>query len=101
MTTYKVGARVGHRAAGWPFARFTVTRDELRLTCWPVAWFRPIIATRESVVGVTVSFKLRAAVLRVAGADDVFAGSVIELPSRADQIVEELRRCGYNVVDER
>jgi hypothetical protein len=58
-------------------------------------------ATRESVVGITVSFRLRAAVLRVAGADDVFARSVIELAYRADSIVEELRRRGYNVVDER
>ena len=101
MTTFKVGARVGRRALGWPFGRLTIEGQDLRLVSWPVQWIGPIVVDHDSVRKITILYKRRVPVLYIEDEDGAFGRAVVELPARTDAIVNELRQFGYVVIDER
>ena len=95
--SFAVEAFVGRRATCWPFARFDISSSELRVRL-PFPWFmtRSLQATAIRAVMVTRRF----GDLYWMRFDDA-AGNLgdvhVHSPFRRQQI-EELRRCGYQVV---
>lgn len=100
--SFAVEARVGLRVSGWPFGRFKVGPQELqvRLT---FPWFTSRTAAKSAVSAVSAgtSKVTRRTCLRF----DAPAGSLTDVrvyvPYHPDRVIDELRRCGYEVADER
>ena len=100
--SFAVEAWIGRRASGWPFARFDVGPQALQVRL-PFPWSTSRTAAKQDVRTVSVGTGKvnRRACLRF----DTPAGSLTDvrvyLPLHADRIVDELRRCGYDVADKR
>jgi hypothetical protein len=97
--SFAVEAHVGRMAAGWPFARFAIGPPGLRVRlvfpCFAVRSadkaMITAISVRRSFVGVCC--------LRFDGSAGGLADVRVYLRVRARPVFDELRRCGYVVVD--
>jgi len=98
IRSFAVEAFVGRRATGWPFARFDISSSELRIRL-SFPWFttrsqqataiRAVIATRRFGDMYWIGFDDGAGSL-----GDVHVHPIC----RRQQIIDELRRCGYHVI---
>jgi hypothetical protein len=100
--SFRVEAFVGHRASGWPFARFKVGPHALQVKL-SFPWFSSRAAAKPTVSTVSVhsSNISRRACLRFDAPAGSLADVHVHVPFRPDRIIDELRRCGYEVADER
>jgi hypothetical protein len=98
--SFAVEAFVGHRASGWPFARFDISVGELRVRLafpWSITRSQDAAAIRAVVI--TRRFGDRWWIRF-----DDSAGSLGDVHVhplyRRQQMVDELRRCGYLVIED-
>jgi hypothetical protein len=99
--SFRVGARVGHKISARPFGRLDISADELRVWCWPVAWFKPRSVSRETITEIIVDTKFSRPFLKIHDTEGRFENVLIDLVGRAGRISHELRRHGYQVADRR
>jgi hypothetical protein len=96
--SFAVEAFVGRRATGWPFARFDISGSELRVRL-SFPWFTKLSQQATAIRSVIVT--RRFANIYWIDFDDAGGslGDVHVHPIyRRQQIIDELRRCGYHVV---
>jgi len=98
IRSFAVEAFVGHRATGWPFARFDISSSELRVRL-SFPWFTTRSQQATAIRAVTVTRRFgNSYCIRF---DDT-AGSLgdvhVHALYRRQQMIDELRRCGYTVV---
>lgn len=93
-----VEAFVGHRVTGWPFARFDVSSSELRVRL-SFPWFTTRSQQATAIRAVIVTRRFGS--MYWIGFDDVNGGlrdvRIHPIYCR-QQIIDELRRCGYHLV---
>jgi hypothetical protein len=99
--TFAVGAYVGRKAAGWPFARLDVSDDRLTVRCWPLPWFRPRTVSKEEIAAVEVGKNTVIDHLSFQVEGGAFEKVSIDLPVRPKRVIRELKARGYVVVDSR
>lgn len=99
--SFAVEAFAGHRAGGWPFARFNVGPQALQVKV-PFPWNASRMATKPTILSVDVR-RRRGGICCFSFEDS--AGSLdnvhVHVPFRSDRIIDELHRCGYEVLDRR
>jgi hypothetical protein len=94
-----VEAWAGRKISGWPFGRFDVGRDGLRVRLG-FPWFVSRSAGQDTITAVTVSRRFAGIFcLRFEDTSQCLAHVLVGMPVRGQQIVDELRRSGYPVVD--
>jgi len=96
--SFAVEAWAGHRASGWPFSRLDVSSRELRVRL-SFPWFATRSQQAEAIRAVMV--RRRISGLYCIRFDDAGAdlGDVhVHVLYRREEIIDELRRCGYQVV---
>lgn len=100
--SFAVEASVGHRMSGWPFARFNVGPQALQVKL-SFPWFASRAAAKSTIGTVSVgSSKISGrACFRFGAPAGSLADVRVYVPFRPDRIIDELRRCGYEVADER
>ena len=94
IRSFAVEAFVGHRATGWPFARFDISSSELRVRL-SFPWFTTRSQQAAAIRAVLV--RRRIGDMRCVRFDDADGslGDVHVHPIyRRQQIIDELRRCG-------
>jgi hypothetical protein len=101
MRTFPVGTYVGRKVAGWPFGRLDVSETEVSVRCWPFAWFTTRSVAKENVAGVSVKRKMARSMLTIDDSAGDFAGVSVEISVGAGKIIDEFKRCGYPVHDNR
>jgi hypothetical protein len=97
--SFAVEAFVGRRVSGWPFGRFDVSARELRVRLsfpWFTVWSQEAAAIRAVVVA-----RRRGGIcwLQFDDAEGSMADVHVHPPFKLEQIIDELRRCGYQVID--
>lgn len=100
IRSFAVEAFVGHRVTGWPFARFDISSSELRVRL-SFPWFTTRSQQATAIRAVIV--KRRLGNMHWIGFDDAAGrlGDVrVHAIYRHRQMIDELRRCGYHVVDD-
>lgn len=94
--SFRVGSYIGHRARGWPFGRLYIGQDGIRVRAWP----RERYAERESIDEVIIEKKRRVTyVLKVRAAVGSFTGTTVDITIGRNNILAQLRSCGYRVSD--
>ena len=97
--SFRVEAYISSKAGGWPFARFDVGRDFVRVRI-PFPWFASRSAAREAVGSISVGMNFAGIYcLRFEGSGSPLADVHVHLVIRPRRVIDELRRCGYVVVD--
>jgi hypothetical protein len=92
---------VGRRAAGWPFARIGIGPYGLRVRLG-FPWFITRSAAKQNITAVSVSTRRMGAgyCLRFEDSSGRLRDVHVHPPSfRSARVVDELRRCGFAVVD--
>jgi hypothetical protein len=100
VRSFAVEAFAGRRASGWPFSRFDISGRELRVRL-SFPWFTTRSQQAATVRAVTVTRRFGG--MCCIRFDDVAGnlGDVHVHPLyRRQQIIDELRRCGYHVIDD-
>jgi len=96
--SFAVEAFVGHRASGWPFARFDISSRELRVRL-SFPWFTTRSQQAAAIRAVVVARRFGN---RWRFRFDDEGGSLRDVHFypiyRRQQIIDELHRCGYHVV---
>jgi hypothetical protein len=96
--SFAVEAFVDHRASGWPFARFDISGRELRVRL-SFPWFTTRSQQAAAIRAVIVARRFGNRWWLRFDDDDGSLGDVHVYPVyRRQQIVDELHRCGYQVV---
>jgi hypothetical protein len=96
--SFAVEAFAGRRASGWPFCRFDISSRELRVRL-SFPWFTT--RSQEAAAIRAVVVKRRLGDMCCIRFDDIVGnlGDVHVHPLyRRRQMIDELRRCGYEVV---
>lgn len=99
--TFTVGARLGHRIAGWPFGRLDVADDALGLRFWPATRFSPRSAAKDTIVAVRVRRRHLRVFLDIEDDGEVFRDVGLDIPCGVNRLVGELTGRGYPVIDQR
>jgi hypothetical protein len=99
--SFAVEAFVGRRVSGWPFGRFDVSARALRVRLsfpWSAVRSQEAAAIRAVVVA-----RRRGGMrwLRFDDANGYMADVHVHSPFKLEQVIDELRRCGYQVIDDR
>jgi hypothetical protein len=95
--SFAVEAFVGRRASGWPFARFDISRSELRVRL-SFPWFTTRSQQASAIRAVVVARRLGNRWWLRFDDDGGSLGDVHVYPIyRREQVVDELHRCGYHV----
>jgi hypothetical protein len=98
IRSFAVEAFVGRRVTGWPFARFDISSSELRVRL-SFPWF--ITRSQQATAIRAVIVTRRFGDMYWIHFDDA-AGNLGEVHVypiyRRQQMIDELRRCGYDVV---
>jgi hypothetical protein len=98
IRSFAVEAFVGHRATGWPFARFDISSSELHVRL-SFPWFTTRSQQATAIRAVIVTRRLGN--MYWIGFDDAnrsLRDVRVHAIYRRQQIIDELRRCGYHVV---
>lgn len=98
VRSFPVEAFVGHRASGWLFARFDISSRELR-----VRLSFPCFTSRSQQAGAIRSVVVTRRFgdmwwIRFDDTGNRLGNVHVHLIYRRQQIIDELRRCGYHVV---
>ena len=98
IQSFAVEAFVGHRATGWPFARFDISTSALRVRL-SFPWFTTRSQKATAIRAVTVTRRFGGTCCVRFDDDAGSLGDVhVHTPFRCKQMIDELRRCGYTVV---
>lgn len=97
--SFAVEAYVGPKVAGWPFARFDVGQVGLQVrVVFP--WRAARSADKETITAVSVRMTLAGVYcLRFEDSAGYLAEVHVHLVIRPRRVFDQLRRCGYVVVD--
>ena len=97
VRSFAVGAFVGRRVTGWPFARFDISRGELRVRL-SFPWFTTRSQQAAAIRAVIVTRRFGNTCW--IGFDDAGRLGDVHVHAiyRRKQMIDELRRCGYHVV---
>jgi hypothetical protein len=99
--SFAVTASIGRRMGGWPFARFDIGQQALRVRL-PFPWFTTRTAPIGTVTAVTVATAFDGTTRFVVEDSQKALSDVrIALPFRGERVIAELRRNGYDVRDSR
>ena len=98
--SFAIEAFIGRRASGWPASRFDISSRELRVRL-SFPWFTTRSQQSEAIRSVVVKRRLGdMCCIRfddaIGNLDDVHVHPLY----RRQQMIDELRRCGYQVVDD-
>jgi hypothetical protein len=97
--TFRVEAYIGRKAGTWPLARFDVGPESLQVRI-PFPWFVSRSAPREAVGPISVGMNVAGIYcLRFENMSNALADVHVHLPVRPRNVIDELCRCGYVVVD--
>jgi hypothetical protein len=95
--SFAVEAFIGHRASGWPLARFDISSRELRVRL-SFPWFTARSQQAAAVRAVVVARRFGDRWWLRFDDDGGTLGNVHVYPIyRRQQVIDELRRCGYHV----
>lgn len=98
--SFAVEAFVGHRASGWPFSRFDISSRELRVR---LSFPRFTTRSQQAAAIQSVVVKRRLGGMCCIRFDDT-VGKLSDVHVhplyRRKQMIDELRCCGYEVVDD-
>lgn len=98
--SFAVEAFVGRRATGWPLARFDISSSELRVRL-PLPWLTTRSQQAAAIRAVLVRRRLGGlCCIRFDDADGSLGEVHVHPIYRRDQMLDELRRCGYHVVSD-
>ena len=101
VRSFAVGAYVGRKAAGWPFARLDVADDSITVRCWPLPWFGPRMVNKRAIIEISLKKNTVLDHLKFIDSENSFARVSVDLPIRPKRVISELRARGYPVVDRR
>jgi hypothetical protein len=96
--SFAVEAHAGRKIAGWPLGRFDIGADRLRVRL-TFPWFLTRSADRDTITVVSVARTVTGTRLRFEDSGQHLADVHIHLPVRAQRIIDQLRQCGYPVID--
>jgi hypothetical protein len=100
--TFAVGAKVGRKSAGWPFARLDVGDEAIRVRCWPVPWFGSLSIGKEVILDISIyTYSPGLYYLKVKDSGENYAKVSVYIPIRPEHVIGELRARGYPVTDRR
>jgi hypothetical protein len=96
--SFAVEAFVGRRASGWPFARFDISNHELRVRL-SFPWFTTRSQQAAAIRAVVVTRRFGDTWwIHFDDAADSIGDVHVHPIYRRQQMIDELRRCGYRVV---
>jgi len=99
--SFAVEAFVGRKATGWPFARLDVATSELCVRL-PFPWFISRRQAATAIDAVILSSRFgRLCCIRFDDGAGSLANVHVHPLLRTQLVIEELRRCGYRLRDER
>jgi hypothetical protein len=99
--SFAVEAFVGRRVSGWPFGRLDVSASELRVRL-SFPWFAVRSQAAAAIRAVVVARRRGGMCwLRFDDAKGAMADVRVHPPFKLEQIIDELLRCGYKVIDHR
>ena len=97
--SFAVEAHAGRKIAGWPLGRFDVGTDRLRVRLG-FPWFLTRSADKDAITTVSVARTVPGVwCVRFNDSSQHLADTHIHLPFRGQRIIDELRQCGYAVID--
>lgn len=97
--SFGVEAYAGRKIAGWPLGRLDIAPEGLRVRLL-FPWFMTRSAARDMITVVSVTRTVAGVCcVRFEDCGQCLADVHVHLPVRAQRIINELRRCGYVVVD--
>jgi hypothetical protein len=97
---FAVEAFVGRRASGWPFSRFDISSRELRVRL-SFPWFTTRSQQSEAIRSVVVTRRIGDMYcIRYDDTVGNFRDVHVHPLYGRQQMIDELRRCGYEVVDD-
>ena len=95
--SFAVEAWAGRRASGWPFSRFDISSRELRVRL-SFPWFTTRSQQAAAIQAVQVTRRLGdMCCIRFDDARGNLSDVHVHPLCRRQQMIEELRRCGYHV----
>jgi hypothetical protein len=99
--TFIVGVWVGRRIVSWPFGRLDINDDSLGVRSRPAFQLRGREAVKGSVQTISIKRRSGTTLLKIRDSGDAFSSVIVQMPLGSAKIVDELRRRGYPVTDER
>jgi hypothetical protein len=97
VRSFRVEAFIGRRVAGWPFSRFDISSSELRVRL-SFPWFISRSQQATAIRAVIVKRRLDRYWIGFDDAAGNLSDARVHPIYRYQQVIGELRRCGYNVV---
>jgi len=95
VRSFAVGAYVGRKAAGFPFARLDVADDSITVRCWPLPWFGAHTVSKNAILEISLQKNLVLDHLKFIDSDECFARVSVDLPIRPKRVISELKARGY------